>query len=112
MTVRFVTKLEPSELCPHWSGDSQPYAPGDVLMHHIESGWTIGNVVTVETVHFGGTRQVRVIHVSLTAQGQVLAMPAVANPTVERLLAEHGIRPIASRVEGRLPEFGRAECLA
>ncbi len=87
---------EPGDVYRHWSRESQAYAPGDVLIHYLETGWTAGSFVTAQSFYFASNRQVTVLRFTLTQGEQTLTMPVIDNPKIEQLLKAYGIVPVTS----------------
>jgi hypothetical protein len=75
----------------HWSPESQPYAPADVLLNYLHSGWSLETLASVETFYYAGYRRVDIVHFTLRNGDSILEMPVLSNPAVTRLLEERGM---------------------
>jgi hypothetical protein len=75
----------------HWSPESQPYAPADVLLNYLQSGWLLESLASVETFYYAGYRRVDIVHFTLRSGDSILEMPVLANPAVTRLLEERSM---------------------
>jgi len=73
----------------HWAPNSQTYAPADVLVRHLRTGWTLDPVAAVETFFYAGYRRVDVYYFTLMNGDTRLEMPVLGNPAVRRLIEEH-----------------------
>src|SRR5579859_506437 len=73
----------------HWSPSSQTYAPADVLVRYLRTGWSLDPMAAVETFFYAGYRRVDVYYFTLRNADQTLEMPVLGNPAVRRLLEEH-----------------------
>lgn len=78
----------------HWSPTSQPYAPADVLMRYLASGWKISPVVGLEEHYHAGVRKVDVYHFELVKDGKQQILPVQSNPVVRRLLSDKKLRVV------------------
>ncbi len=78
----------------HWSPTSQPYAPADVLMRYLASGWQISPVVGLEEHYHAGVRKVDIYHFELVKDDEHQILPVQSNPVVRRLLKENDLRVV------------------
>ncbi len=78
----------------HWSPTSQTYAPADVLMSHLQTGWRLDGLAGVESFWHAGVRRVDVYYFTLVRGDERLEMPVLANPTVFRLIEENQLNVI------------------
>ncbi len=78
----------------HWSPTSQAYAPADVLLDRLNSGWMLDTEATVETFYYAGYRRVDVFCFTLRRGTESIEMPVLSNPAVDRLLAENDLTVI------------------
>lgn len=78
----------------HWSRQSQPIAPAEILVEHVRAGWKINPVVKCQTHEYGPGRSVNIYHFTLTFDGEVLQLPVHANPVVRRLIREHQLHVV------------------
>lgn len=72
----------------HWSRESQTYAPADVLMRYLRSGWELDKLAAVESFWHAGVRRVEVYYFTLLNGEERVEMPVLANPAVFRLIEE------------------------
>jgi hypothetical protein len=70
----------------HWHGESENYAGGDSLATALYSGWTLGNKVLLREHWCAGKRCVRVYYFEIIYEENILIMPIIANPFVEKLV--------------------------
>jgi hypothetical protein len=78
--------VEYMDVVQHWHSGSEPYAGGDALVTLLSQGWEMQEDVYVEKREFAGKRSVSVYHVVLERDGQIIKMPVVRNPYINRLL--------------------------
>src|SRR5258707_6138764 len=88
-TGTFTSAKMETERHRHWSRESQTYAPADVLLHQIRSGWSLEPLAAVETFFYAGYRRVDVYYFTLRRGDETLEMPVLANPAVKRLIEQH-----------------------
>lgn len=74
------------DVVQHWSPTSAHYAGGDALVTFLSRGWEIHNEVKVEDRYFAGMRSVSVYHMELERDGEVMKMPVLRNPYVNRII--------------------------
>lgn len=87
----------------HWHGPSQKFAGGDSLMTALFLGWSLKKVVLLEKHWRTGARRMNIYHFELFREDEVMAMPVLANPYVERLIAEQGLEVVALVRRSRVP---------
>lgn len=87
------------DVAQHWSPDSEKYAGGDCLVTALYSGWEMNPVVYVERKWYAGARQITVYHVELERDGEVMSMPVLNNPYINRMIrnTEVQVQPIENR---------------
>ncbi len=80
----------------HWSPESEPYAPADVLLQYLRDGWSLDAVVKVESHQCQSCRYVDIYYFTLHhhAQQTPLRMPIVANPVVRKLVQQYKLNTI------------------
>ncbi len=87
-------ELRTNDTRRHWSPSSQPYAPADVLVRYLSSGWQVSPVVGLEEHYHAGVRRVDIYHFELVKGDQQQILPVQSNPVVRRLLTEHNLRVV------------------
>lgn len=70
----------------HWSPQSQPYAPGDVLLHLLNDGWSLHPQVFVQSYRCTSGRHVQVYMFVLLRNQERQLLRVVENPAVRRLV--------------------------
>lgn len=75
----------------HWSPNSQPYAPADILFQYLRDGWLLEDKVLVQVIQCFSRRCVEVYYFRLAHDGEPVWMPIIANPVVLRLVMERGL---------------------
>lgn len=93
-------ELRTNDTRRHWSPTSQEYAPADVLIRFLTTGWKISPVVGLEQHRHAGVRKVDVYHFELTKDDKQQILPVQSNPVVRRLLHERGLRVVMLQNEG------------
>ncbi len=78
----------------HWSRQSQPIAPVEILVERIRDGWELDTLVKCQTYEYGPGRSVNVYHFTLTNNEETLQLPVHANPIVRRLIRERQLHVI------------------
>ncbi len=81
----------------HWHADSERYAGGDCLLTALHNGWVVSERVIADEHWHAGTRCVMVYYFELTRGDEIMTMPVITNPFVERLMAENALRVIPQR---------------
>jgi hypothetical protein len=83
----------------HWSPDSEPYAPADVLLQYLKNGWNLEKLVAVETVYYAGYRRSDIYYFTLEHDGQSIEMPILANPAVFRVIEQNRLTTLRINVD-------------
>jgi len=86
--------VEYMEVAQHWHPASEEYAGGDALVTLLSQGWNMKRDVYVEKREFAGLRSVSVYHLELERGGDVLKVPVVRNPYINRVLRLGDFRQI------------------
>lgn len=74
----------------HWHQKSESFAGGDNLMTALDRNWAIEKC-TLMTHWYAGMRSVRVYEFILVKDGDVIVMPVLDNPYVERFIIDEGV---------------------
>ncbi|MBZ0300848.1 MAG: hypothetical protein K8J31_13945 [Anaerolineae bacterium] len=82
-------------LTRHWCPLSQPYAGVDALLSFLNDGWMIEDDIGCDEHWLGGTRRILVYHFVLTNLDDVVTMPVLRNPVLDRLLTRLSQRDIS-----------------
>jgi hypothetical protein len=72
----------------HWCPRSQPYAPGHILVHYLQTGWVVDEILAVEKIFFGAGRFVELYSFVLRRDADYSYMRVLGNPIVWRIVAE------------------------
>ena len=80
--------IQYADISQHWDKDSEMYTGGDSLMTFLNRGWTLTPRVRRETVWFAGARFIHVYYFELRQDGEMLTMPVMGNPFVDRFVFE------------------------
>ena len=83
----------------HWSPDSETYAPADVLLQHLKSGWNLERLVAVETVYYAGYRRSDIYYFTLERDGRTVEMPILANPAVFKVIEQNQLTTLRINVD-------------
>ncbi len=83
----------------YWHPGSQPYAPVDILLDYLNTGWELDNLVAVETYFYAGYRRVEVYYLTLNRDDERVEMPVQGNPIVTRLIEEHQLKVVPVNVQ-------------
>lgn len=86
--------FEYKQVMSHWCPRSQRYAGGDALITKMDEGWEIAPEVVIEEHEQTGGRHIVVYHFELSQGNQILHMPVVCNPYVERLVSALSLRVV------------------
>lgn len=78
----------------HWSPNSQPYAPADILFQYLRDGWLLGDRIIIQVAQCFSRRCVEVYYFRLTSGSERILMPIIANPVILRLVMERGLAAI------------------
>ncbi|NDJ85310.1 MAG: hypothetical protein GYB66_05455 [Chloroflexi bacterium] len=76
----------------HWSRQSQPIAPAEILVDRLQNGWILGKVVKCQRYEYGPGRSVNIYHFTLTSNGETTQIPVHSNPVVRRLIHENNLQ--------------------
>ncbi|MBZ0292372.1 MAG: hypothetical protein K8L99_07365 [Anaerolineae bacterium] len=76
------------DLTRHWCPLSQPYAGVDALLSFLNGGWTMEDAIACDEHWLGGNRRILVYYFVLTNQEDVVTMPVLCNPVLDRLLTQ------------------------
>ncbi len=87
----------------HWSADSEPYAPADILLQYLKNGWNLEKLVAVETVYYAGYRRSDIYYFTLERDGQSVEMPVLANPAVFKVLEQNRLTTLRINVDRESP---------
>lgn len=85
----------------HFCAKSETYTGADSLITAQRNGWRIAGFVYREDIFLSGSRHTTLYHFELHKASEMLIMPVVANPFVERLLRKRQLRVLSTR---HLPE--------
>ncbi len=83
----------------HWSPDSETYAPADVLLQYLKSGWQLEKLVAVETVYYAGFRRSDIYYFTLERDGSTVEMPILANPAVFKVIEQNQLTTLRINVD-------------
>lgn len=75
----------------HWSPESQPYAPADVLLQYLRYGWELTKTVGLNTMRCVSRRCARIYSFEVTKGNERICIPVVANPVVSNLIRDYGL---------------------
>jgi len=78
----------------HWSRESQPIAPAEILVNRLESGWSLNQIVHAKTHQYGGGRTIQIYFFTICLQGESIEIPVQANPVIRRLIVERKLNVI------------------
>jgi hypothetical protein len=73
----------------YWS-PKEGYAGGDHLLTALNNSWDVAEC-HLQLVWYTGSRSVRVYHFTLVRGGEIMKMPVVDNPYVDRFISLNGI---------------------
>lgn len=79
----------------HWSRQSQPIAPAEILVNRLQQGWMLADTVTCKQHQYGPGRSVDIYTFTLTHNAETMQLPVQSNPVVRRLLRENNLEIIA-----------------
>jgi len=86
----------PDMINQHWHMRSGSYAGGDHLLTALTDGWAIEKCVQINHV-YAGNRAVTIYEFTLSCKSDVMVMPVITNPYVERLLATADIKVVQAK---------------
>ena len=75
----------------HWSPDSEHYAPAEVLLGYLRSGWQLEGRVRVKTVYYSDNRHAEMYIFKLSQGENTIRMPVLGNPAVWRLIVDRDL---------------------
>jgi len=75
----------------HWCPRSEAYTGADSLLSAQRQGWRLLGLAYQEKVMLGAGRYTNLYHFKLAREGEVVLMPVINNPFVQRLLKTHNI---------------------
>ncbi|NDJ85569.1 MAG: hypothetical protein GYB66_06765 [Chloroflexi bacterium] len=76
----------------HWSRQSQPIAPAEILVNRLQRGWQLHNIVQVQTHSYGPGRSIDIYHFTLSNGTETAQIPVQSNPVVRRLIRENRLQ--------------------
>lgn len=94
MTLQTSNYTQKAIIQRHWSRQSQPIAPAEILVNRLQHGWELGKTVTCEQHHYGPGRSVDIYTFTLTQKDEMLQLPVQSNPVVRRLIRDHALEII------------------
>ena len=84
-----------TEQAQHWSADSEAYAAASQLLSALRDGWMLAlPQVCARQIWNSGSRPRTVYDFTLARAGQLMIMPVLSNPFVERFILQEGIQAI------------------
>lgn len=78
----------------HWSRQSQPIAPVEILVNRLQQGWVLKPIVQCDQHHYGPGRAVNIYTFTLTYNDNSMQLPVQANPVVMRLIRERQLEVV------------------
>ena len=91
------------EQAQHFCPDSETYAAASQLVSALRDGWRMAlPTVRLRQVDTGGSRPRLVYEFSLARDGQIMIMPVLSNPYIERYIIQQGIGIIDESVSKAL----------
>ena len=79
----------------YWSSDSEDYASAGQLITALRDGWMLVLPrVSARQIWHSGSRPSTIYEFTLMRGSQLMLMPVLGNPYVERFIAKQGIRVI------------------
>ncbi|PJF44039.1 MAG: hypothetical protein CUN55_06035 [Phototrophicales bacterium] len=94
MNTQITNRVESGVPLRHWSRQSQPIAPAEILVNRLQNGWQLSPVATCQQHHYGPGRTIDIYTFTLTQNGDVLQLPVRANPVVHRIIREHNLEVV------------------
>lgn len=77
----------------YWCPESEEYAAASQLLSALRDGWVVAlPSVQVRQIWNSGSRPRRVYDFTLLRDAQLMIMPVLTNPFIERFIAQKGIR--------------------
>ncbi len=85
----------------YWSPDSEAYAAASQLISLMRDGWSLALPrVSARQIWHSGSRPRTVYDFTLMRGSQLMIMPVLSNPYIERYLIQHDIRIIHDVSQG------------
>ena len=79
----------------YWSSESEEYAAASQLVTAMRAGWILALPrVRARQIWHSGSRQSTVYEFTLMLGSQLMIMPVLSNPYIERYIVQHDIRII------------------
>ena len=79
----------------YWSPESEDYAAASQLITALRDGWILALPrVSARQVWHSGSRPTTIYDFTLVRGSQLIIMPVLGNPYIERYIVSHGIRVI------------------
>ena len=80
------------EQAQHWCPESETFAAASQLISALRDGWTLALPnVRRRQVDTGGSRPRVIYDFTLVRDGELMIMPVLANPYIERFIIQQGI---------------------
>ena len=80
----------------HWNPDSECYAAASQLISALRNGWQLAlPEARMRQVDSGGSRPRTVYDFTLALNAEVMIMPVLSNPFIERYIIQNGIVIVA-----------------
>jgi len=117
VNISFKQNWQDDSTLQHWCPKSQAFAPAQVLLQYLQTGWNLGNAVKVVQYHLTGDRHVDVYHFKLYHRDERLEMPVLANPVVLNVVSKYRLMvtntvdrydPLKRKHENALPSLNIA----
>ena len=87
----------------YWSPDSETYAAASQLITAMRAGWILALPrVSARQVSSGGSRPCTIYDFTLMRGSQLMVMPVLSNPFVERYIIQNDIRIIYDMARERV----------
>ncbi len=84
-----------TEVDQYWSPASEEYAAASQLISAMRSGWILALPrVSARQVWHSGSRPTTIYDFTLVRGSQLIIMPVLSNPYIERFIVTHDIRVI------------------
>jgi len=89
-----------TETYQHWCSQSETYAGGDHLISAFRVGWELANkTIHAEQDWKSGNRSVTIYHFVLVRNDEMMTMPVITNPFIERYLIQHNLKIVYGTTE-------------
>lgn len=89
------------DMLRHWHFGSEMYAGVDQLLHALNSGWVINTHVHYREHPFSKMRRTTIYYFRLSRAKEVVIMPVINNPRIERLITTSPLEFICINVQGQ-----------